>query len=106
MGDKIKNDGLAPTNPTNEYRFGYSPEEIERLRFQHHVWAEENQRFVSRAGFSKGATLVDLGCGPGYTTLDLAKIVGSRGKVIAIDRDGERSLQSNLEQWRGARFPY
>jgi len=92
MGDKKEIDRLPSTNQNDEYRFGYSHEEIERLRYQHHVWAKENQRFISRAGFSTGATLVDLGCGPGYTTLDLAQIVGSEGKIIAIDRDGERSL--------------
>ncbi|MDY6906565.1 MAG: class I SAM-dependent methyltransferase [Thermodesulfobacteriota bacterium] len=78
--------------PADEYRFGYTREEIERLRFQHHVWANENQRFISRAGFSTGTTLVDLGCGPGFTTLDLAHIVGPEGKVIAVDRDGDSSL--------------
>jgi SAM-dependent methyltransferase len=77
---------------TDEYRFGYKHEELERLRYQHYVWTKENQRFLSRAGFRKGTTLVDLGCGPGYTTFDLAQIVGSEGKVIAVDRDGERSL--------------
>jgi len=92
MVGKTEIDTLASTNETDEYRFGYTHEEIERLRFQHQIWAKENQRFISRAGFSTGATLVDLGCGPGYTTLDLAKIVGSTGKVIAVDRDGERSL--------------
>jgi len=92
MGDKTEIDTLTSTNETDEYRFGYTHKEIERLRFQHQVWAKENQRFISRAGFSTGATLVDLGCGPGYTTLDLAQIVGSAGKVIAVDRDGERSL--------------
>lgn len=92
MSDKIEIDALASTSKTDEYRFGYTHEEIERLRFQHSVWAEENQRFISRAGFSTGATLVDLGCGPGYTTFDLAQTVGPGGKVIAVDRDGERSL--------------
>jgi hypothetical protein len=80
MVDKTKIDVLTSTNETDEYRFGYTCEEIERLRYQHHVWAKENQRFISRAGFSKGATLVDLGCGPGYTTLDLAHIVGPGGR--------------------------
>jgi SAM-dependent methyltransferase len=92
MSDKKEINRLASTNENNEYRFGYSFEEIRRLRYQHRVWAKENQRFISRAGFSTGATLVDLGCGPGYTTLDLAKIVGSGGKVMAVDRDGEHSL--------------
>ena len=82
MGDKTEIDALASANETDEYRFGYTHEELERLRYQHHVWAKENQRFISRAGFSKGATLVDLGCSPGYTTLDLAQIVGSGEKLL------------------------
>jgi len=92
MGDNTEINKFASTNETDEYRFGYTHKEIERLRYQHQVWAKENQRFLSLAGFNKGATLVDLGCGPGYTTLDLAQIVGPAGKVIAVDRDGERSL--------------
>ena len=77
---------------TDEYRFGYTHEELERLRYQHQVWDKENQQFISRAGFHTGATLVDLGCGPGYTTFDLAQVVGPTGKVVAVDQDGERSL--------------
>lgn len=80
-------------NETDEYRFGYSKVEIERLGQQHHVWAENNRCFISRAGFSTGATLVDLGCGPGYTTFDLSKTVGPEGRIIAVDRDGEHSLR-------------
>ncbi len=80
------------TDQTNDYRFGYSREEMERLGNQHHVWAEDNRRLLDRAGFSAGVTLLDLGCGTGYTTLDLARVVGPKGWVIGVDRDGERSL--------------
>jgi ubiquinone/menaquinone biosynthesis C-methylase UbiE len=72
-----------PIDHAGDYRFGYSPDEIERLGNQHRVWAEDNQRLLARAGFGEGATLVDLGCGPGYTTLDLARAVGPQGRVIA-----------------------
>lgn len=81
------------TDKTNHYRFGYSREEMERLRSQHGIWAEDNRRLLARAGFGAGSTLVDLGCGPGYTSLELAKIVGPDGRIIAVDRDSERSLQ-------------
>jgi len=74
------------------YPFGYGDEELQRLGAQHRVWQDENERLLSRAGFGLGDTLVDLGCGPGLTTLDLARRVGPTGRVIAVDRDGERSI--------------
>jgi len=39
-----------------------------------------------RAGFGAGMTIADIGCGPGYATLDLAEVVGPRGRVVAIER--------------------
>jgi ubiquinone/menaquinone biosynthesis C-methylase UbiE len=93
-----------PTDHSNDYRFGYSRDEMERLGNQHRVWAEDNRRFLARAGFGEGATLVDLGCGPGYTTLDLARAVGPEGLVIAVDRDGKRSLPLLKERAEAAGF--
>ncbi len=40
-------------------------------------------------GLKEGMCFVDLGCNDGYFTLPAAKIVGDRGKVIALDIDEE-----------------
>lgn len=32
-----------------------------------------------------GDTVVDVGCGPGFFTIDMARIVGPAGKVMAVD---------------------
>lgn len=92
------------TYGTDEYHFGYSREELERLGYQHRVWVEANQRLLERSGLAEGATVVDLGCGPGYTTLDLAQVVGPEGRVIAVDRDAERSLPRLRERVEAAGF--
>ncbi|HEY3398906.1 MAG TPA: class I SAM-dependent methyltransferase [Armatimonadota bacterium] len=36
-----------------------------------------------------GDTVVDLGCGPGWFTLPLARLVGDTGRVIAVDLQEE-----------------
>ena len=33
----------------------------------------------------EGMTVLDVGCGPGFFTLDMARLVGSSGRVIAAD---------------------
>lgn len=90
------------TDSKDEYRFGYSREELERLGYQHRVWVEANQHLLTRARLADGMTAVDLGCGPGYTTLDLARAVGPKGRVIAVDRDAERSLPRLRERAEAA----
>ncbi len=36
-----------------------------------------------------GETALDLGCGPGYFTLPLARLVGENGRVAAVDLQAE-----------------
>lgn len=67
------------------YILGEDDDELKRLRFQHVVWNCETKRLLRRAGFSLGQTLLDVGCGPGLTTLDLHEIVGDKGRVIGVD---------------------
>ena len=33
----------------------------------------------------EGMTVLDVGCGPGFFTIDMAGMVGEAGKVIAVD---------------------
>ena len=67
------------------YLLGTDPEEGRRLRTQHRLWGEEARDLWDRAGFGKGARLLDLGCGPGFAALELAARVGPEGRVIAVD---------------------
>jgi len=69
-----------------DYVLGTNDSEIERLALQHRVWRPRALDAWQRAKFTVGQTLIDLGCGPGHATVDLAGIVGPGGKVVAIDR--------------------
>ena len=69
-----------------EYVLGTHDEEIARLGLQHSVWRPYATAAWRRAGFRRGQTLIDLGCGPGWATMDLADLVGPAGRVVAIDR--------------------
>jgi ubiquinone/menaquinone biosynthesis C-methylase UbiE len=40
---------------------------------------------ILRPYVRQGQTVADIGCGPGFFTMALAKLVGSNGHVIAID---------------------
>lgn len=40
---------------------------------------------LARAGVKPGERVVDVGCGCGATTLDLARLVGPQGRVLGVD---------------------
>ena len=69
-----------------DYVLGTHDEEIERLGLQHNVWRPRAMAAWQRGGFTVGQTLIDVGCGPGYATLDLAELVGAHGRIVAVDR--------------------
>ena len=67
------------------YVLGSHAEERARLERQHQIWRPEMLAGWDRAGFSPGQRLLDVGCGPGFASLDLAERVGAHGQVLAID---------------------
>lgn len=42
---------------------------------------------MQRIGIKKGHTVLDFGCGSGTYTIPVAKMVGKKGKVYALDKD-------------------
>lgn len=77
---------MADTEKERDYVLGTHDEEISRLALQHRVWRPRASDAWRRAGFTTGQTILDVGCGPGHATLDLAEIVGPTGRVVALDR--------------------
>jgi len=77
---------MTSTSPERDYVLGTHDEEISRLALQHRVWRPYVSDAWKRAGFTRGQTLIDIGCGPGHASVDLAEIVGRSGRVIALER--------------------
>ena len=73
---------------SSEYVLGTQADEVARLEFQHKVWTAQAFALWQRAGLRDSQIVLDLGCGPGFTSLDLAHIVGPNGRVIARDQSG------------------
>lgn len=46
---------------------------------------EDTKTMFSQLGIKPGMTVCDLGCGNGFYTLPMAKAVGEKGKVLAVD---------------------
>ncbi len=70
----------------NAYVLGTDFQELHRLGIQHQVWSSEARKAWQIAEFSAGQVILDLGCGPGFCSTELAYMVGSTGKVIAVDQ--------------------
>lgn len=45
----------------------------------------QNPQTILKSYVSKGMTVLDLGCGPGFFSVDMARMVGESGRVIASD---------------------
>lgn len=68
-----------------QYILGTERVELHRLGLQHQVWSAEARRGWETGGFRHGHTLLDLGCGPGFCTIEMAYLAGDSGKVTAVD---------------------
>jgi SAM-dependent methyltransferase len=69
-----------------DYILGTHDAEIERLGLQHAAWRADALAAWRTAGIAPRQTVLDIGCGPGFATLDLADCVGPGGRVVAIDK--------------------
>jgi ubiquinone/menaquinone biosynthesis C-methylase UbiE len=77
----------TPASPSSgkEYVLGTGPEELERLGLQHRLWSDAATGAWRRAHLQRGQRVLDIGCGPGYATLELAQLVGHAGEVVGVD---------------------
>jgi ubiquinone/menaquinone biosynthesis C-methylase UbiE len=71
----------------SDYHLGNTDAEHERLIRQAIRLAPVTERFFREAGIGPGQQVLDLGTGVGDVAMLVAGLVGSSGKVVAIERD-------------------
>jgi len=77
----------ASKNSQSDYALGYTNSEQERLIRQAMLISPITERLFREAGIGLGQRVLDLGSGMGDVSMLLARIVGSRGEVIGVERD-------------------
>lgn len=69
------------------YTLVLTPVEVERYRIMAERAHREEALLWRAAGIRPGARVVDLGCGPGAISIELARLVAPGGTVAGVDRD-------------------
>jgi len=92
------------SNPTAaaEYVLGADPVELDRLGLQHRLWADDAHIAWRSAGITRGSTVLDVGCGPGFAAVDLAQLVGTAGRVLGVDEASPFIDYTNARAHTGA----
>jgi protein-L-isoaspartate O-methyltransferase len=70
-----------------DYQLGNTDAEHARLIRQASRLAPVTERFFCEAGIGSGQRVLELGSGVGDVAMLLARLVGSSGEVVAIERD-------------------
>lgn len=65
-------------------------------------WLQNPQKIL-RPYIKKGMTVLDIGCGPGFFSIDMAQLVGESGRVIASDLQ-EGMLQKLRDKIQGTKL--
>jgi SAM-dependent methyltransferase len=73
--------------PQSHYIIRGGIEGRERLRLLARVMHPTTLQLLARADVSEGMSCLDVGCGGGDVTLDLASLVGEKGRVVGTDID-------------------
>ena len=70
---------------STEYVLGNDLEELLRLKLQHDLWKSELIHLWNKSNLKNSKNILDLGCGPGFTTLDLLNYIDHKCQITAVD---------------------
>lgn len=82
-----------------DYFIGVHQKEVERLRRQHLAWQPATQQLIKTANLPACKNILDLGCGPGFTTFELADACPN-AHITALDKATlyQKYLQARIAQ--------
>ena len=76
---------MSTSTPSKPYVLGTGDDELSRLGLQHRLWSDAACDAWKRAGVGIGSRVLDVGCGPGFASFDLAQLVTPGGAVVGVD---------------------
>lgn len=68
-----------------DYVLGTDQTELQRLKLQHDLWQDHLIRLWEKSGLTSGQSVLELGCGPGFTTEDLSQYLKHKSEITAVD---------------------
>ncbi len=68
-----------------DYVLGNDQEELARLKLQHELWKSDLTRLWEKSKIKEAHRVLDLGCGPGFTSLDLLKFIDHDVEMTSVD---------------------
>jgi SAM-dependent methyltransferase len=71
----------------SEYTLALSEAEVGRYQLMARQAVTREGSQLAAAGVAAGATVADVGCGPAAMSIELARLVGPAGQVMAVERD-------------------
>jgi protein-L-isoaspartate O-methyltransferase len=78
---------MPTSGGTSDYALGNTDAEHERLLRQAILLAPLTERFFRQAGIGSGQRVLDIGSGVGDVAMLAARLVGSSGEVVGVERD-------------------
>lgn len=94
-------DSLPPNPAEREYVLGTGHDELDRLALQHRLWSDAAHAVWRTAALRSGDRVLDVGCGPGFASFELAQLVGRTGRVVGVDESA--GFVAHLNQQAAAR---
>lgn len=70
---------------STDYVLGNDQEELSRLKLQHDLWKPELLKLWQKSKIKTASAVLDLGCGPGFTSMDLLQYISHDCQMTSVD---------------------